>query len=97
MSDGVFLAALSIVFGSLVLMSIARVVRRYLEGRAMRAPAVLPEGLTERLERIETAVETTAVEVERIAEANRFMSKLLAERAGAVTRPREPERVITPH
>lgn len=33
-----------------------------------------------RLTRIERAVETTAVEVERIAEAQRFTSRLLAER-----------------
>ena len=37
-----------------------------------------------RLERIEQIVETTAIEVERIAEAERFASKLLAEQ-----RPRQ--------
>jgi hypothetical protein len=50
------------------------------------------------LHRIEIAVEATAVEVERISEANRFMAKLLADRTvpgGAL--PRQPERVITPH
>ena len=36
-----------------------------------------------RLERIEQAVETTAVEVERLAESNRFLTKLLAEKSSA--------------
>ena len=81
MSDAVFLAALSIVFGSFVLMSIAKVIRQYLENRGQRNAAALPKGIQERLERIEAAVDTTAIEVERIAEANRYMTKLLGERA----------------
>ena len=52
----------------------------------------------ERLDRIEMMVETTAIEVERIAEANRFMAKLLSERNATVIPPaKSPERVITPH
>jgi hypothetical protein len=35
--------------------------------------------------------------VERISEANRFMAKLLAERAGTTSLPKSAERVITPH
>jgi hypothetical protein len=54
--------------------------------------------LAERLDRIENAVETTALEVERIAESNRFMAKLLTERsAAAPPPPARSERVITPH
>ncbi|MBA3919338.1 MAG: hypothetical protein C0516_12225 [Gemmatimonas sp.] len=44
--------------------------------------------LAQRLEAIEQAIETVAVEVERISEGQRFTSKLLAERA-----PSEMERV----
>lgn len=44
--------------------------------------------LSQRLEAIEQAIETVAVEVERISEGQRFTSKLLAERA-----PSEMERV----
>jgi hypothetical protein len=64
--------------------------------RALRHRA--PDELSDRLHRIEIAIEATAVEVERISEANRFMAKLLADRAvpgGAL--PKQPERVITPH
>jgi hypothetical protein len=53
------------------------------------------------LARIEQIVESTAVEVERVAEANRFMSKLLAERSAdrgiEASVPRPSARVITPH
>jgi hypothetical protein len=43
----------------------------------------------ERLARIEQAVETIAIEVERVSEGQRFTTKLLAERAddGALVRP----------
>ena len=43
----------------------------------------------ERLARIEQAVETIAIEVERVSEGQRFTIKLLAERAddGALVRP----------
>jgi len=50
-----------------------------------------PDALTaERLARIEAAVESIAVEVERISEGQRFTTKLLAERPGAA-RPAKPE------
>jgi len=38
--------------------------------------------VTDRLTRIETAVDSTALEVERIAEGQRFTTRLLAERSG---------------
>jgi hypothetical protein len=37
---------------------------------------------TDRLERLEQAVEALALEVERVSEEQRFMTRLLAERAG---------------
>lgn len=47
------------------------------EGLAPRQPS----DISQRLERIENAIETMAVEVERISEGQRFTTKLLAERA----------------
>ena len=41
--------------------------------------------------------QATAVEVERIAEANRFVAKLLVDRPGPLPAMNKPERVITPH
>jgi len=71
---------------------------KYLELR--RRPLSLSaevSGLYEHLARIEQTVEVTAVEVERIAEANRFIAKLLAEHGGVSVPAPRPERIITPH
>ena len=91
------LIAFSMVCGSVVLLGGLWFLRHVLELRhEQRVPFAL-EGLQARLERIEQTVEATAVEVERISEANRFMSKLLADRAGLMALPNKQERVITPH
>jgi len=45
----------------------------------------LPPDLTHRLERIEQAVETVAIEVERMAEAQRFTAKLMVEQRSLAT------------
>jgi len=59
-----------------------------------------------RLTRIEEAVETIAIEMERMGEGQRFVTKLLAERAGQVpdgsksagsSTGASPGRVTTPH
>jgi hypothetical protein len=45
----------------------------------------LPPDLTHRLERIEQAVEAVAIEVERMAEAQRFTAKLMVEQRSLAT------------
>ena len=45
----------------------------------------LPADVTARLERIEHAIDAMSVEVERIAEGQRFTTKLLSERSGERT------------
>jgi hypothetical protein len=62
-------------------------------------PRVLPPELGQRLARIEYAVDSTALEVERIAESQRFLTRMLTERSrsDAVARTPAPERIITPH
>lgn len=55
-------------------------VRRMERGESTRAS--LPADVAGRLERIEHAVDAVALEVERIAEGQRFTTKLLSERAG---------------
>ena len=54
--------------------------------------------------RLEQAVDAMAIEIERITEGQRFMTRLLAERAAAERAPRErtplpgsEPRIITPH
>jgi hypothetical protein len=71
---------------------------KYLElRRRPLPPSAEIAGLYEHMTRIERTVEVTAVEVERIAEANRFIAKLLAERDSVSIPAPRPERVITPH
>jgi hypothetical protein len=66
-----------------------------------RAPlaAALPalEEIAQRLGRMEQALDATAIEVERISEAQRFTTKLLVDRGhqGAIENARA--RVVTPH
>jgi hypothetical protein len=65
-----------------------------------RASRTLPADLEQRLARIEYAVESTAVEVERIGESQRFLTRMLTERGRADDVGRvaaAPERIITPH
>lgn len=97
MSEETFLAALSIVFGTIALLGGLRFLSRWLELRHNRRSSVQLDGLQERLEKIEATVETTALEVERMSEANRFIAKLLSEREGKASIPAPSERVITPH
>jgi hypothetical protein len=97
MSELLVLQVVSLFCGTTVFVASLRFLRRYLELKhEHRVPKNL-ERLSERLERIELTVDATAVEVERISEANRFMSKLLADRTGPLNPPSRPERVITPH
>ena len=88
MSDPVFFLSLaSIICGSTVLVSAIRLVRQHIESKARQAPAALPPTVDRRLERMEQTLDAMAIEIERVAEANRFMSKLLAERPTAAIAP----------
>ena len=97
MSDFLAFQAITIVCGTTITVASLWFLRRYLElrhERSLRAPS---EALTDRLDRIESVVDATAIEVERIAEANRFIAKLLADRVEPPRPLSKPERVITPH
>ena len=48
-------------------------------------PAPVPNDVTTRLDRIEQAVDTIAIEVERISEGQRFVTRIMAERPAAAT------------
>jgi hypothetical protein len=77
-------AVVAVIFGTMtsVLYPLVRAWARRLESR--NAPAALPlRDVEERLDRIERAVEAIAVEVERVSEGQRFVTKLLAERPAA--------------
>jgi hypothetical protein len=97
MSESTFLQAWMIVCGTVAFLGTLRFIRRLIEMRSQRQGPIAIEGLQERLERIEAGVEATGLEVERMAEANRFIAKLLADREGTAKLASRPERVITPH
>src|SRR4051812_42275829 len=97
MSEATFLAAMSIICGTIGFVASTRVLNRFLERRAARGATLGDPHLHERLERIELAVETTAIEVERIAESTRFVAKLASERDRPAVGSRAFEPVITPH
>jgi hypothetical protein len=69
-----------IIFGTMavVLFPLMRAWARRIEGREV-TPAIAPD-VSVRLERIERAVESIALEVERISEGQRFVTKVLADR-----------------
>ena len=76
------LSVLSIIF---IFFPIAAGISKALWRRSTK-PAVPPQALTEtaqRLERLESSVDAIAIEVERISEGQRFVTKLLAEGQGA--------------
>lgn len=73
--------ALSIVFTVVVLGPLA-VAAAVIMLRRSKVPAVPPAALTqtaERLERLEQSVDTIAIEIERISEGQRFVTKLLSD------------------
>lgn len=67
--------------GIIMAFPIGRAVARFIDRRGT-APRV-PADLTDRLAAIEQAIDSVAVEVERMSEANRYTTKLLVERGGS--------------
>src|SRR4051812_29091441 len=64
-------------------------------GKAANAPAGLTEA-AQRLERLEASVDAIAIEIERVSEGQRFVTKLLSEGQGAAklsSAQRTPEKV----
>jgi hypothetical protein len=55
-------------------------------------PPKMSSDVLARLERMEQAIDSIAVEVERISEGQRFTTKLLAERAAEANDPVAPSR-----
>jgi hypothetical protein len=87
--------------GFILMLPLVLVLARRLWVRSVPRPSLDPEE-SPRLQRIEQAIESIALEVERIGEAQRFTTKLLADRQpDAVARmaaiPRKEPGTITPH
>ena len=92
--DGVWIPI--ILFSSFPVMligyPIARALGRRIEHKSLQ-PNVPPD-VTARLERMEQAIDSIAIEVERISEGQRFTTRLLSERSGgAPGQPGDPSRL----
>ncbi|MEP6492186.1 MAG: hypothetical protein ABJF01_05890 [bacterium] len=89
------------VFGIPAVVLLARMSFKHTEkmaALAQPAAAAQSSSVDDRLARLEQAVEAIAIEMERVGEGQRFLTKVLAERMPALTdgtAPRSP--VITPH
>lgn len=82
-----------VVFAVPAIVAIVRMSFKHREKMASLTGATNNNAMLEaRLQRIEEAVETIAVEIERMGEGQRFVTKLLAERAGQLPESK-PQRV----
>ena len=82
---------------SLVVAAVAKL-KRVEHEIARGAPKGLPPELESRLARIEQIVEVTAIEVERVAEAQRYVARQLSEQsAPRLSESRPGGKVDTPH
>lgn len=61
--------------------------------RSARIITAFPQELSDRLNRVEQTVEATAVEVERIGEGQRFMTKLFTESGAGAFASQPPQRI----
>ena len=108
MENAAALFGLAAVVSSLALVvhvSVAAWVRLREAGRPNRSidadTARMIAGLQEQVTRLEGAIEAQGVDLERLGEAQRYATRLLAERgpagADAASTARVPGRVVTPH
>jgi hypothetical protein len=72
--------AISIVLTIFVLSPLAIAAARLLWKRATTPPPAIDKEMAERLRRLEAGVDSIALEVERISEGQRFVTRLMAER-----------------
>ncbi|HEU4723499.1 MAG TPA: hypothetical protein VFS59_19250 [Gemmatimonadaceae bacterium] len=88
--DGVWVPI--VLFGSIPVMAIGIPIARAYAKRVERgeSTAQLSADVTARLERMEQAIDSIAVEVERISEGQRFTTKLLSERTAPPGGPVPP-------
>jgi hypothetical protein len=78
----VFVAGIT-AMGCLTGIIITMLKRRGKQALASTEVAGMLHDVSQRLERLDGAIDTIAVEIERISEAQRFTTRLLAERAGS--------------
>jgi len=76
-----FIATMTMMaFGFALVLPMVRAWARRIEAKG-KSPTLIAAANDPRLERMEQAIDAIAIEVERIAEAQRFQTRLLSERA----------------
>jgi hypothetical protein len=96
MREKMLIDVLVFLFGMTSVVSLTRLIGLYVTRKTIHPPAL--DALEARLVRIEQTVDTSAIEIERISEGQRFTTRLLAERkSGSSGVPRAYEPTITPH
>lgn len=75
----VMVMVVAMVVGHPIARAIGRVIERRGERGMLKAADVAPQ-----IRQLQESVDTMAIEIERISEAQRFQAKLMAERAGAL-------------
>ena len=83
MSEDTFIAAMGMLTGVVMVLGLPLVIvyARKIWMRDSASRGLAPTDSDHRLERIEQAIDAMAVEVERVSESQRFMTKLLSDRA----------------
>ena len=80
--DGAFLGAGGMFLGLTTLLLLGRWIWKRFIRDDTPAPRILPPADSERLKRLENGMEAMAVEIERISEGQRYVTKLLSESRG---------------
>ncbi|HJP84474.1 MAG TPA: hypothetical protein VJ852_00660 [Gemmatimonadaceae bacterium] len=86
--EGVFLGGAGVFLGMTVLLLLGRWIwKRFIRDDVPTGRA-LPAADSERLQRVEHGMEAMAIEIERISEGQRYVTRLMSEQRGAESTPR---------
>jgi hypothetical protein len=87
-ADGAFAGAAGGVVGVTILFLLGRWIwKRFIRGDTA-SPRMLPADDSERLKRLENGIDAMAIEIERISEGQRFVTRLMSESRGLESTPR---------
>ena len=82
MTETVFLSAFAMVCSVPVIITGLVVASWYASQRRVTASVMEQAEILRRLERLQEAVDTSAIEIERLSEANRYVARFLTEKTG---------------
>ncbi len=86
MTPYMFLGGFAMVCSVPVLIAAMVLISRHISQRRLSLSATERDEIVRRLDRIELGVDAAMVEIERVAEANRFVAKVLVEKAELLPR-----------